>query len=477
MKIPLLSLLGLCLTLGLHAQDQASGDPSTPLRSADELNELLGPIALYPDPLISLVLPATTVPSDIVLADRFVASGGDPDTLDDKPWDASVKALTRYPDTLKWLDDNLDWTTQVGDAFTNQPDDVMNAIQALRAKAKAVGNLADTPEQTVVADDNSIRIVPAQPDYIYAPRYNPEVIYDQPAPQDDPPIYFSQPYVVGPWLGYDFDWRHHRLYRGEWHQGWDYRRDRERDGDVIVNRNTNISSNSSSVYVNRNLSNTTVWNVNNKRRIATGAGKSGGKGRAGNGIKPTGGAKLAVVKPTLIPKTAGLKPGTQPKPAFVPQGGASGKTGSPGKGFKVKSPAPGIPGGTPLPKTPAPGAKGEAFKPKGEVLKPKGEVLKPKGEEFKPKGEVLKPKGETPKPKAEIHKETPKPMVEAHKEAPKPKVEAHKEAPKPKVEAHKEAPKPKVEAHKEAPKPKVEAHKEAPKPASKDGKKKDKKDQ
>ncbi len=467
MKIPLLSLLGLCLTLGLHAQDQASGDPSTPLRSADELNELLGPIALYPDPLISLVLPATTVPSDIVLADRFVVSGGDPDSLDDKPWDASVKALTRYPDTLKWLDDNLDWTTQVGDAFTNQPDDVMNAIQALRAKAKAVGNLADTPEQTVVADDNSIRIVPAQPDYIYAPRYNPDVIYDQPAPPDDPPIYFSQPYAVGPWLGYDFDWRHHHLYWGEWHRGWDYARDRDRGGDV---------------FVNRSLNNATVWNVNKKRRIATGAVRSGtNKGRSISGLKP------ALAKPKILSKTSGAKPGSQPKPTFVPKTGFKGevpKTGFKGEVLKPKGevlkPKGEVlkPKGEVLkPKGEVLKPKGEVLKPKGEVLKPKGEVLKPKGEVLKPKGEVLKPKGEEFKPKAEIHKETPKPKAEVHKEAPKPKAEVHMEAPKPKAEVHKEAPKPKAEVHKEAPKPKAEVHKEAPKAGSKDGKKKDKKDQ
>ena len=171
--LSLLSMLGLCFATGLHAQ--APGDAS-PLRSMEELSELLGPIALYPDPLVSLILPASTVPSDIVLADRFVISGGNADTVDDNPWDPSVKALTRYPDTLKWLDDNLSWTTQVGDAFTDQPEDVMNAIQALRGQAKSLGNLVDTPEQNVVADDTSIRIVPAQPDYIFEPRYDPQVV-------------------------------------------------------------------------------------------------------------------------------------------------------------------------------------------------------------------------------------------------------------------------------------------------------------
>jgi len=508
MNIRLLPLLGLCFTIGLHAQGQASGDPASPLRSMQELKEMVGPIALYPDPLISLVLPASTVPADIVVADRFVAGGGDLDHLDGKPWDASIKALTRYPDTLKWLDDNLDWTSQLGDAFTNQPDDVMSAIQAMRSQAKALGNLADTPEQVVVADDTSIRIVPAQPDYIYVPRYDPEVIYYRAAPPDDYPIYFSTPYFVGPWLSYDFDWHHHRLYRGEWHRGWDYGRDTER-------------SRGSDVFINNNLSNTTVWSVNTKRRISSGAAKSGGRGKSFSA------AKLAVVKPTTIPKTSGLKPGTQPKPPLVPKLGSTGKTGT---ASKIAAPKlQGATTGVLKPKMPAPGIKGETINPNGETIKSreerrktpalsnlKAEAMKPKGDATKSgleahkagsisnlKGEPIKPKGDaiksgedrrkTPAPSAphkeapKPHVETPKPHVEAHKEAPKPHVEtpkphveAHKEAPKP----HAETPKPHVEAHKEAPKPHVEAHKEAPKPTpkphtdtSKDGKKKDKKDQ
>ena len=350
MNIRLLPLIALGFAIGVHAQDQTSGDSSSPLRSMGELKELLGPIALYPDPLISLVLPATTVPSDIVLADRFATSGGDPDDLDGKPWDQSVKALTHYPDTLKWLDDNLDWTAQVGDAFTNQPDDVMSAIQALRGKAKTLGNLVDTPEQTVVDDDSSIRIVPADPDYIYEPRYDADVVYDLPAPLDEPAIYFSTPYIVGPWLGFDFDWYHRRLYWGEWHHGWDYGRDRDRG-----------RSRGGNVYVNNSLRNTVVWKVNSKRRISTGAAKTGSRSKSTSGVKPP------VVKPTTIPKAKGVKPGTpQPKPAPVKP---AGKTGSPGKAPTPKSSAPGSgPGKAPMPKSSAPGTSpGKAPMPKSSA--------------------------------------------------------------------------------------------------------------
>ncbi len=116
---------------------------ATPPFSADELNQLLGPIALYPDPLIGLVLPASTAPSDIVLADRYLQQNGDPAQIPNQPWDESVKGLTHYPSLLKWLDENLTWTSQLGEAYVAQPADVMNAIQQLRAKAKADGGAGE----------------------------------------------------------------------------------------------------------------------------------------------------------------------------------------------------------------------------------------------------------------------------------------------------------------------------------------------
>ena len=99
-----------------------------------QLDQLLGPIALYPDPLIAQILPASTLPTQIVLADRYVSGGGDPNQIDQQPWDASVQALARYPNVLKWMDDNLNWTTELGQAFLNQQQDVMDSIQRLRRR-------------------------------------------------------------------------------------------------------------------------------------------------------------------------------------------------------------------------------------------------------------------------------------------------------------------------------------------------------
>ncbi|MDB6140709.1 MAG: hypothetical protein JWO94_3781, partial [Verrucomicrobiaceae bacterium] len=263
--------------------------------------------ALYPDPLISLILPASTVPSDLVLAARFVKAGSDPEAAQDKNWDSSVKALVRYPDTLGWLDENLEWTTQVGDAFVDQPVDVMEAIQELRAKAKSVGNLVDTPQQRIVQEDNDIRIVPAEPDYIYEPRYDPQVVYYQ-RPTAEPLLYFGAPLVVGSWLGYDFDWRRHRLYRGEWHEGWDYHHDHDGDRDHRGREE---------VFVNNRLTNVQAWHVDAKRHESQARRPAVAASRPlPSGERP----HFNAARPT--PLIDRIRPGDHPRPGEVRRGDA-----------------------------------------------------------------------------------------------------------------------------------------------------------
>jgi hypothetical protein len=145
--IRFLILLSSCITGFLQAQAPPPERPQAPAQSAprqlstEELNGLLAPIALYPDALLALILPASTVPSDVVLAARYIASNGDPAQIANQPWDDSVKSLVRYPDVLKWMDQNLEWTTAVGEAFLDQPADVMNSIQGLRAEAVVPGSI------------------------------------------------------------------------------------------------------------------------------------------------------------------------------------------------------------------------------------------------------------------------------------------------------------------------------------------------
>lgn len=173
-----------------------------------QLDQLLGPIALYPDPLLAQILPAATLPTQIVLADRYVAGGGDPNLVYEQPWDASVQALTHYPAVLQYLDNNLAWTTQLGEAFLYQQQQVMESIQRLRLSAQNYGNLQSTPQQQVVYDNGEIEILPAEPDVIYVPVYQPEVVYYQ----SGFGLGFGVACTFGPWLNCDFDWIHHNLH-------------------------------------------------------------------------------------------------------------------------------------------------------------------------------------------------------------------------------------------------------------------------
>ncbi|MGD0651768.1 MAG: DUF3300 domain-containing protein [Verrucomicrobiia bacterium] len=185
--------------------------PDVPLLSSAELDQLLAPIALYPDPLLAQILPAATLPSQVVLADRYVSSGGDVNRIDQQPWDDSVKALARYPGVLKMMDDNLEWTTELGQAFASQPADVMDSIQRLRAQAQALGNLENSPQQEVIADDGGIDIVPANPDVVYVPVYQPEVIFVQRCPRPGFFLSFGAGFAIGGWLNHDCDWHNHHV--------------------------------------------------------------------------------------------------------------------------------------------------------------------------------------------------------------------------------------------------------------------------
>jgi Protein of unknown function (DUF3300) len=201
----------LCGLAALPLQAQLAVPPPSPdyqPLSGEQLDQLLGPIALYPDPLVAQILPAATVPTQIVLADRFLNEGGDPNQIDQQPWDPSVQAVAHYPEVLKWMDDNLDWTMQLGQAFLNQQQDVMDSIQRLRQSAQNLGNLQSTPQQQVIEDEGSIEILPANPQVIYVPVYQPEVVFYQRG-AGRPFINFGIGFQIGGWLNFDFDWHHH----------------------------------------------------------------------------------------------------------------------------------------------------------------------------------------------------------------------------------------------------------------------------
>ena len=202
------AVLVFCAAIPAGAQDVIVGETAAEPLSANDLEQLLRPIALYPDPLLADIFTAATLPSQIVLADRYLGSGGDPAQAAAQPWDPSVQALVHYPTVLKWLDENLPWTTEVGEAFLNQQQDVMDSIQHLRFMAQGEGNLTSTPQENVVNDGGVVEIEPANPDIIYVPTYPWDTIYY------DPGIHcsFGVGFPIGLWLPYDWDWRHHHVF-------------------------------------------------------------------------------------------------------------------------------------------------------------------------------------------------------------------------------------------------------------------------
>ncbi|RPH44256.1 MAG: DUF3300 domain-containing protein [Burkholderiales bacterium] len=172
-----------------------------------ELEQLLAPIALYPDSVLAQVLMASAYPAEIGLAADWLRRNptfkdkGDAAVraVDNQPWDPSVRSLVAFPQVLDLLDANPDWTQQVGDAFIDQRPDVMSAVQALRLKAQLAGNLQSNDKLTVVSEDRTILIQTPSPQVVYVPSYNPTVVYGAWPYPTYPPIYLPPPpgYYVG----------------------------------------------------------------------------------------------------------------------------------------------------------------------------------------------------------------------------------------------------------------------------------------
>jgi hypothetical protein len=245
----------------LAAQDDYGS--SYELFTPEQLDNLLAPIALYPDPLLAQVLLAATFPDQIDEASRFVRANPDPGYIDAEPWDVSVKAVAHYPMVLQRMSDRLDWTTSLGQAYVNQSTDVMDAVQRLRAEARSAGNLITTPEQEIVDDAGYIEIWPAQPRVIYVPVYDPSIVYfGRGGIFAGGVISFGRGFALGVWLNHDCDWRGHRVYYHGWNddRGW-VRRSRP----YVQVTNVYVNVNYRNVVVNRTVVNRSV-NYNNLNR-------------------------------------------------------------------------------------------------------------------------------------------------------------------------------------------------------------------
>jgi len=184
--------------LGVFAAGSGGGNPY----SQQQLEQLIAPIALYPDAVLAQVLMASTYPLEVVQADRWVKQNsklkGDAlsTAVAKMDWDQSVKALVQFPDILSMMNKQLDWMQSLGDAFIAQQKDVMDTVQKLRASARAQNNLNSTREQTVIVEDKVIRIEPANPQVIYVPSYDPAIVYGVWPYPAYPPYYVASPVVA-----------------------------------------------------------------------------------------------------------------------------------------------------------------------------------------------------------------------------------------------------------------------------------------
>jgi hypothetical protein len=243
---------------------QQSSAPGGKL-SPQELQQLVAPIALYPDALVAQVLGASTFPDEIVEADRWMHShsnlkGEDlAKEVNKQRWDPSVKALTQFPSVLENMDKNPSWTSSLGDAYANQPQDVTDAVQAMREKARKAGHLNSNEQENVTTQGNTIVIQPANPEVVYVPAYDPWLVYGGPIVAYPgwypvPGIFFAGPTIsfgigsgIGFFGGFGWGWDH-------WGYDWDRR-------SVIYNHNVYVSH--SRTIVNRNNFNHASFNHSN----------------------------------------------------------------------------------------------------------------------------------------------------------------------------------------------------------------------
>ena len=216
-----------------QAQENSSYPEPSEKFSREELTQMLAPIALYPDVLLSQVLMASTYPIEVIEADRWVKKNPElkDEDLDNallaEAWDPSVKAVCYFPSILALMSERIAETTNLGNAFLAQEDEVMDIVQELRAKAKAQGNLANTSEQTIIVEKETIIIEPANPRVIYVPYYDPFYIYGPWWYPAYPPYYWGPSRVsigvgISYWPGFYFgfafgawnyfDWHSHHIY-------------------------------------------------------------------------------------------------------------------------------------------------------------------------------------------------------------------------------------------------------------------------
>jgi len=259
-------------------QPATSGEEEVVKMPPDQLDSLVAPIALYPDPMLAQVLAASTYPLELIQLQQWLAKNKDlkdkelVDAVSKQPWDPSIQGLAALPDVVKRLADDIQWTTELGNAFLAQQSDVMDAIQRMRQKAQGAGNLKSTEQQIVetkvVESKQVIVIEQSNPQVIYVPTYNPIVVYGAPI-YPYPPIYYPPPgyYAAGIAISFGVGY----AMGAAWGGGWGYGCGWGSHNNITINNNNNFNRNTNINGGNRN-------NINGGNRGSNQPGRGGSGG-------------------------------------------------------------------------------------------------------------------------------------------------------------------------------------------------------
>lgn len=283
--------------------------------TAQELDQLLGPIALYPDALLANVLAASVYPDEVKEAAGYVKGGGDKKLIDSRAWEAPVKAIAKVPDVARMMGEYMDWTVALGQAYLTQAQDVMAAVQRLRQKAQANGALKTTDQQKVVVEGGAVYIESPDPEVVYVPYYQPSVVYVD-DPYDDwaaGVIGFGAGVVVGAiWADLDCDWHHGCI-------GWGHG-----DVDIDINRgDINIGEINAGNRVNHYSQNRVgkeggAWTPNRAKPLATTRPSQYQNVRnqaARPQVSTAGRAPANMARPATRPSTTAARPSAPARPA------------------------------------------------------------------------------------------------------------------------------------------------------------------
>jgi hypothetical protein len=344
----LLALVASAFALPASAQAPAAPVAATAAPAANAMDDLVGRIALYPDDLVAVILPASTSPLQIVQADRWLEKRkSDPKLAIDDKWDDAVKTLLNYPEVVKMMSNDLDWTSALGEAVVADQGAVMDGVQSFRRRAQAAGNLKSDDKQVVKAEKEIIIIEPANPEVIYVPQYTPSTVITYgvapvygyyPAPY---PSYYY-PYAPGAALAAGVIWG--AAIGAAWGGGrWgaDYNGG---DINIDVDRNTNIDRGDRNTNVDRGdrgsgsrqqtarsgSSGGSTWKSNKQPgQVSSSVGKSPSAGRPGDarggaGSGGFGSAGAGGARPSAQPGGGAAGAGAGARPSAQPGGGAAG---------------------------------------------------------------------------------------------------------------------------------------------------------